>query len=768
MRSLICLVVVAFAALSSESPGSSDSNWLGRATSAAPSSAISALTSSSYVGGAGYDVVTALAVDSRGYVYLAGWTDSPDFPAVNALRPTMPPGTHAFVTKLTPDGTRVVFSTYLGGSGQDRALGLAVDSAGSVYVTGLTTSRNLPDARNLYSGGTDAFLIKLAPSGVSVDYCVYFGGVGPDTANAIALDAAGNAYITGVSGSREMSLNGFQSSNAGQSDAFVAKFSASGILQYATYLGGSGDDQANGIAVDAAGSAYITGVTNSSNLPRLDAIQQTLRGSEDAFVAKFSADGKALVYSTYLGGSAGGIGLREAGTAIVVDPAGYAYVTGTTSSTDFPVVSPIQSSLRGALDVFVTKFRPDGHSLAYSTYVGGSSFDYGLTLSLDVDGSIYVGGYTTSFDVPVVDPLRSSSAGTYDAFLFRLTPAGDRLIRSTYLGGSSMDAITAIVARNGAVYVGGHTQSVDFPLVSAFQPRLSGALDGFASFVYGSPKVTTQVANMTRPGASVFAVGDRLLLTVTGPPNQPVSMTGTFNGAPIGGVFGQTDAFGVFSLSSVVTDSTVGTWVESWCVNGVASDTAVSFTVIPIPVLTFTNLSRPDNRVLQVGDSWRVSLKGLPNRRVSMSGSFNGVPIGMTLGLTDAKGDFSLSGTMGADVIGEWMEEWFVDGIQAPPSVLFRVTPKPTLTFVNFTRGDTSLLHVGDAWQIVLRGAANEPVTMTGAYNNRNIIGSFGKTDSLGVFSISGVMTSGVIGNWEEHWYVGGLEASPAIAFVVK
>lgn len=490
-------------------------------------SAQTVLSASTFLGGSGFENATAAAVDGAGYIYVAGWTDSADLHTVGAIQATTGGGVDAFVAKLSPDGQTVIYCSYLGGSGDDRAFGVAVDGNGSAYVTGSTTSRNFTGAQNASSGGRDAFVAKLSPSGNTLVYSLYFGGAGADAAAAIALDRAGNAYITGDTTSGNLPvLNAFRSRSQGQTDVFVAKFGAWGNLLYSTYLGGSSDDSAKGIAVDGTGSAYITGATNSPDFPMVNAFQSTPGGNQDAFVAKLNPSGDRLVYSTYLGGGGGVAGSPEWGAAIAVDSAGAAYVTGTSSSNNFPVKASLFGILNGASDAFVAKLNPGG-GLSYSTLLGGSGVDYGQSIAVDASGVVYVGGYTSSVDFPTMSPLQGSNAGLYDGFLAQISPAGDRLLFSTYLGGSASDAINAIATWNGGVYAVGQTQSNNFPLVNASSIRLAGAMDGFITWMaiasaapsvtgispnsgYGSTQVFT--VSYDNPGGGANLAGPRLII----------------------------------------------------------------------------------------------------------------------------------------------------------------------------------------------------------------------------------------------------------------
>ena len=302
------------------------------------------LSYSTLLGGSSSDAATSLAVDSTGAVYVAGFTASYDFPAANPEQNFEAGSNDAFVAKLNASGNGLTYCTYVGGKGDDRAFGIAVDGGGSAYVTGSTTSSNFP-LRNAFQGklggSKNAFILKLNPAGNTLVYSSYLGGSASDIGNGIAVDGSGNAYVAGDTTSLNFPAGGFQKNNNGGMDAFVAKVSADGSrLVYSTYLGGGYDDHGAAVAVDSSGSAYVTGSTYSSNFPVSHAAQGTIGGGQDAFAARLSADGGSLLFSTFLGGSGGALGYPEAGQGIALDGQGNAYVAGTTSSANFPVLNP--------------------------------------------------------------------------------------------------------------------------------------------------------------------------------------------------------------------------------------------------------------------------------------------------------------------------------------------------------------------------------------------------------------------------------------------
>jgi len=359
------------------------------------------------------------------------------------------------------------YSTYLGASNDELGQGIAVDRDGQAYVTGGTTSTDFPinnPAQGELAGGTDAFVLKLTADGQQLVYSTFLGGDGFDIGLGIAIDDEGRAYVTGATDSTNFpTVNALRGALAGDSDAFVARLTVQGTLAYSTYLGGSGFDRGSSIAVTTKGRAHVTGVTESADFPTMNPRQGDFAGNRDAFVAKLSRDGKVLVYSTYLGG--GGI---DEGLAIAVRN-GQTHVTGGTASLDFPTANPLQSNFSGNRDVFVAKLTADGKTLVYSTYLGGSDFDEGLGVAVDIEEQAYITGATRSLNFPTANPLQGNFSGNRDAFVAKLTADGKTLVYSTYLGGSDFDEGTAIAVRKRRAFVAGSTASSNFPLSNSLQ-----------------------------------------------------------------------------------------------------------------------------------------------------------------------------------------------------------------------------------------------------------------------------------------------------------
>ena len=390
---------------------------------------------------------SGIAVDATGNIYVAGTTISDDFPLQLPFEDKLNHGIlpcfgvliciaywygsiryEGFVTKLNPTGNQLLFSTYMGGADDDFLNGLALSADGKVYVTGSTRSLNFPIKNefqnNTVGSGFDSFITVLANNGQSLVYSSYLRGT--YEAKAVAVDSAGNAYITGYSDDNQLPVKGaggaapFRSSNAGGNDAYVAKFNPAATgdasLVYATYLGGGGTDQGFAIAVDAQNRAFVTGVTGSVNFPLQSALDTTNVVNE-AFVTGLNANGSGLVFSTFLGGSG-----AEAGTGIAFDRSNNIVVAGHTTSTNFTLSSPIQTTAGGGRDGFVTKLAPNGASILFSTYVGGNQDDQINGVAVDAVNSIYVVGQTRSANMPSTpNAVQTFLQGGLDAWAGKIT-----------------------------------------------------------------------------------------------------------------------------------------------------------------------------------------------------------------------------------------------------------------------------------------------------------------------------------------------------------
>lgn len=422
--------------------------------------------------------------------------------------------TDAFVAKLSPAGDALVYSTYLGGSLSDYASDIAVDPTGAVYVSGSTLSTDYPlvsPIQSVHGGVVDVTITKLNPAGDAIVYSSFLGGSDEDWALGIDIDSTGAAYMTGYALSVDYPvINAVQPAfGGGLLDSFVTKISPSGTaLVYSTYLGGSSGEHGNDIAVDQTGAVYVTGQTWSVDFPLVSQIQGTLAGGNDVYVTKIDATGSAIAYSTLLGGTG-----DDAGNAIVVDTAGAAYVAGETNSADFPTLNAAQGAYMGAGDGFVTKISPTGAAMEYSTYLGGSGIERAFGIGLDSTGSAFVTGQTLSADFPIVDPVQSVFGGSDDGFVTKLSTSGSLFLYSTFLGGADSDGGFALTTdTSGNTYVTGFSYSTDFPLVAALQGTNGGTADAFVAKI--SAAQVPVVSLLIRPDAASVAPGAGLGYTL--------------------------------------------------------------------------------------------------------------------------------------------------------------------------------------------------------------------------------------------------------------
>jgi hypothetical protein len=453
---------------------------LGRYDARQPLTIDPTLNFSTYLGGASYDAIYAIVGDAAGNVYVAGETSSGTIPGGPQLARS---SRDAWVAKLNSSGSKLLYLVYLGGSGNDSGRGVAVDASGNAYITGITASANFPTTSAAFStaiaGLQEAFVTKLSSIG-QIKYSTYLGG-GSDAGFGIAVDTTGAVYIAGQTASFTfpVTTGTIQHSNAGGiSDCFVSKLNAAGTsLVYSTYLGGSGLDLCTGIAIDASNDAYVTGTTYSSNIPTEAPLQSSLLGTASAFVAEMNPTATALLYSTYLGGS-----ILDNGNAIAVDSSGSAYVAGTTASPDFPTTAGVeQTILGGTYNAFISKLAPGGSSLRYSTFLGGSGVDNADAIAVDSSGQAVVGGYTSSPNFPVASAIQPSFQGYFDAFASVLNSSGTGLVFSSYFGGSGDDRAYAVAILPGlGLALGGMTASTNFPTATPYQSSFVGTYDGFA------------------------------------------------------------------------------------------------------------------------------------------------------------------------------------------------------------------------------------------------------------------------------------------------
>jgi hypothetical protein len=567
---------------------------------------IDPLIYSTYLGGNNNDTGNSIVVDNTGNAYVTGYTYSTNFPTTAGAFQTNCTGcgtgnADAFVVKLNPTGSALMYSTYLGGSSANVGDGITVDSEGNAYVAGYTYSSDFPTTPGAFqttctpcSGGGTPFVSKINPQGSGLVYSTYLGGSAGGYAYGITLDSAGFAYVTGWTGTGFPTTPGaFQTTFGGSNDdAFVTKLNQTGsALVYSTYLGGNGSDAGNGVVVDSAGNAFITGYTQSTNFPTMNPIQAFNNGSGDAFVTEINATGSALIYSTYLGGSG-----ADFGRGIVIDSNGSAYITGDTYSTDFPTMNPFQAANHGIINVFVTKLNPTGSALAYSTYLGGSYIDFGQSIALDRTGNAYVTGGADSSDFPLKSSLMRFR-GSYDVFLSKFNASGSALVYSTILGGSLQndDGLGVAVDGGDNAYVTGATGSGFTTTPGAFQTIFGkGATDAFVSKVNIPATTTTALSSAPNPSAYGQSVMLRARVTssVGAPPDGE---TVTFEqGSTVLGTGTLSKGTASFSISTLSVGTTSITAVYPGDTNFTASTSKAISQIVNQASTTTKLISSPN------------------------------------------------------------------------------------------------------------------------------------------------------------------------------
>lgn len=394
----------------------------------------SAIVYSTYLGGTGSDEGNEIAVDSAGNTYIAGNARSNNFPTVVPFQAALSGIVDGFVAKLNPAGAALLYSSFIGGSDVEHCYGLAIDPAGNAYLTGETFSTNFPTRnpfQSSKSSGSDAWVVKVNPAGSTLVYSTHLGGSGADVGLAIAADSSGNAYVTGETPSANFPTLSPAFTYKGSTDAFIAKLNVTGsALVYSTFLGGNRGDAGRAIGLDSAGNVYIAGSSDvaatATGFPVTSAFQGSPVSSAGSagFIGKLNAAGSALIYSTYLDGN----GLNDNISGLAVDATGNVFVTGRTDSPTFPLAFPVQTEYRGGAtsstlgDAFVTGYNSSG-TIVFSTYLGGSLADSGSGIALDASGAVYVTGGTGSTNFPTASPIQAShatDASRSDAFVAKL------------------------------------------------------------------------------------------------------------------------------------------------------------------------------------------------------------------------------------------------------------------------------------------------------------------------------------------------------------
>jgi hypothetical protein len=619
---------------------------------------------STYLGGSGGDVGYGVGVDSVGNTYVTGVTDSTDFPTVSPIQSSSGGNGDAFVSKLNPGGTALLYSTYLGGSESDSAAAIAVDTKGDAFITGQTNSSNFPTEPKAtsnstsspvafqpsYGGNGDAFVAELPSTGNALTYSSYLGGSGADFGQGIAVDAAGNAYVTGSTQSPDFPIptgtTPFQSTLAGSSDAFVTEVNFSGTaLIYSTYLGGSQADTAQEVQIDSAGNAYVAGYTFSTDFPTLNPIQSANGGDADAFISELNPTGSALVFSTYYGGNA-----QDRAFGIALDGSNNIYVAGNTLSTNFPTTSGVfqpSSNYGGDGDAFIVKLNPSGASVSYATLVGGSGVDQANGIVVDSKGDAAIVGFTTSSDFPILNAFQAvlglnggstcSSGPCADAFVTQLNPSGSQALLSSFLGGSGADFGQGIaIDSSGDLYLTGSTSSDNFPVVAGGYQGTIGGVAGNAfvtevasanspAIVLSPPKVNfgneaVSVASSVQT-VTVFNLGTApLTISEIEPPSSDFTDSNNCVGtvAPAGGsctinVTFTPESTGTVTDEFTITDNAANS-PHTLTVTGTGVTQATSVTVSP------TTLTFPNTQVSAVSKAQTVTITNTGTSTLDITG----------------------------------------------------------------------------------------------------------------------------------------------------
>ncbi len=438
-------------------------------------------------GGSGEDRIRAMAADATGAIFIAGATSSGDLAVLDPFQRDLAGGTDAFVAKIAADGRTVLFATYLGGAGDDEALALVPDGNGGVWVAGVTDSENFPVRDALQPsapGGGDGFLAHIAATGSDLLSSTYLGGTGGDRAAAVALDGNRNPWVAGTTTSTDLPTTDgtFQPYAMGGSDGFLLNVTLDGTsLLQGTYFGGSGDDEACALLAGGGGSLVVAGRTTSADFPLAAPSQSTWAGGWDGFVARLDGGAVAPAFSTYLGGTG-----DDEVCSLATGGSGFA-CAGMTGSSDFPFWSGLEPGPAGGTDGFVAAFSAQ-NDLRYLAPVGGSGDDAVLAVAQDGGGAVVLVGSTTSADLPLRAAAVEALAGATDGFLVRVAPGGTSVTYATYLGGSGDDELSAVAfGAGGSVMVAGRTDSADFSTGGAGIGATAGAGDGFLGRVPTAP-----------------------------------------------------------------------------------------------------------------------------------------------------------------------------------------------------------------------------------------------------------------------------------------
>lgn len=502
-----------------------------------PTVTLNNLAFSTFVGSFADDISNDIAVDANGNSYITGRTLSTSFPTTaGTFDPTHNGSEDVFVTKLNSSGTGIVFSTFLGGGNFDEGRGITVDTSGNVYVAGLAGSAFPTTAGafdTTFNGGSDVFVTKLNPTGAALIYSTYIGASQIDSANDLAVDSGGNAYIVVRTPDASPALNypttagAFDTTHNGFDDVAVTKLNDTGsALVYSTFLGGSAIDVGTSIAVNSAGEVFVGGSTTDdvTDFPTTaGAFDTTHNGVTDFFVTKINAAGTALIYSTFIGGA--GI---DNGLGLAIDNAGSAYIVGSVAP-GFPTTPGVfDTTSAGSSEIGVSKLSANGATLVYSTFLGGTQGENGNSIAVDAFGNAYVAGTNFGGDYPTTAGAYDTTYnGSNDVILTVLNQSATALVYSTYLGGGGSDfANDVALDAVGNVYITGQTvlNANPFPTTAnAFQTFNGGGADAFVS-KFGD-----------------FVIGGKVIDATTGNPlsNVMIAMSGQVSGNVMTGADGR-------------------------------------------------------------------------------------------------------------------------------------------------------------------------------------------------------------------------------------
>lgn len=458
-----------------------------------------ALQFSTTFSGYGASSAQAIAYDSDGSIFVAGYTEAADYPVV-APGVASGGGVDAVVMKLAAGGTRIVWSTYLGGKAEDRALALAPDGLGGVYVAGFTTSSNFPlvsPKQNALKGSRDIFLTRFSATG-TIAFSTYYGGSGAETAYALAADSTG-VWVAGVTDSTDFPRQAaYQTACKGRQDGFFARFTLAGSLVSASYAGASGDDIIRSAAIGPGGVLVLGGGTDSPDWGFTAGALKSLGGDQDGFVLKFDAAGATRLGGTYLGGSGGLWTTQETVMGVAVTPDGLIWAGGASPSPDFPKYTSWQAAPTDLQNAYLVRFDAGLTQIQVSSLIGGTQRDGVTALAVDGDGTLFATGFTTSLDFPAIAPVQAVCGGSRDSFVLRWPKTAPSPDFASCLGGRGSDTAQAIAASSGKVAVAGISDSSNYPTVNPLQPLIGSTAKAFVS-EYGNMKAPVSLLVLNAP-----------------------------------------------------------------------------------------------------------------------------------------------------------------------------------------------------------------------------------------------------------------------------